>query len=65
MEVSKVRELQEDLENEIQELLENFEEETGTMVNHIEIDKIDTRTFDAPQKRYKNFINQVNITIQL
>lgn len=65
MNLQAARELQEELENDIQELIEKFEKKTGTVVQYIDIERLDTRTFDEKERRYKNFINRITTSIEL
>lgn len=63
--IAEAQDLQEDLEYKFQELVEEFEEKTGTLVSGIEIQRLEITEYDDRHRGYKTFINRINITIQL
>jgi hypothetical protein len=65
MNIKHAREKQFDLETEIEDLVKKFEEDTGCLVDSVDIERINITEFDSKRGGYKHIINQIKTKILL
>lgn len=65
MDVKKVRELRQELEEEILMLVDDFEKKSECDVADIILERIDARTFDSETGRRPSILNKIVIRLVL